>query len=116
MPLNRGRTSRSRSSVQERKRRRSQSSSSASLESHPSKKRPVEDHDDDKGAAGEDNTADMGKSSQKRKRDKRPKGSKLFKQAAEEHGNGDGKATKASTGTVEYWNDERAKLGLKPLK
>lgn len=47
---------------------------------------------------------------------KKPKGSKLFKQSKKDEGEGSGRGGKATTGSVEFWNEERARLGLKPLK
>lgn len=65
----------------------------------------------------EDNDRDKEEAAAAKTKAKKPKGSKLFKQHKKDGGDGGGKGGgKASTGSVEFWNDERAKLGLKPLK
>lgn len=79
----------------------------------------------DKGSADHDNkrvekdSVEGGKKSTKVEKNKKPKGSKLFKKTnkdRDEGGSASNGGGKAVAGSVDYWNDERAKLGLKPLK
>lgn len=107
--------SESRSPTRERKRRRSRSPST------PPRPRETPDRQKDK-SKNEDDEGENKKETNKEKagvvKAKKPKGSKLFKQIKKDEDEVDGgdKEGKAAAGSVEYWNDERAKLGLKPLK
>lgn len=100
----------SRSPARERKRRRSRSPSTPPRDGSHERNgkdtsRPAKKDRDEEGAQ-----APLSKP-------KKPKGSKLFKQPKKGPGGEEGgRGGKASTGSVEFWNDERAKLGLKPLK
>lgn len=112
-----------------RKRRRSRSPSSSPprRERSPARKHGggSEDKDgagdkveDGKGKKAEEEEAAAAAAAEKKPtKAKKPKGSKLFKQPKKDgEDGGGGKGGKATTGSVEFWNDERAKLGLKPLK
>lgn len=101
--FNRGRDrSYSRSPSRERKRRRSRSPSLSS----------------DRPPSVGGTPDDAHKTAKKETKAKKPKGSKLFKEPKkqDEDIGGGGGGGKAPAGSVEFWNDERAKLGLKPLK
>ena len=101
----------------DRKRRRS---TSLDQESPPYIRKNKASVDYEKQRVEEDDpTASASKGAKEKK--KQPKGTKLFKQQPSKdddrrRSNANLNSAKAATGSVEYWNDERAKLGLKPLK
>lgn len=113
--------SESRSPVRDRKRRRSRS-----LSTPPRRETPEKKARDSGAASGKrgrektENESDGDKDGVAKKaplsKAKKTKGSKLFKQSKKDDGGGNERDSKAATGSVEYWNEERAKLGLKPLK
>lgn len=105
--------SRSPTRDRDRKRRRSRS---ASPPSRRDKRETPDTRGKEQGADSDRDDAPAKKAPSGKA--KKAKGSKLFKQTKRDEGDGvdDRDGGKPATGSVDYWNEERAKLGLKPLK
>ena len=86
-----------------------------------SKKRKVDDEGGDSDNGEDDgNKKKKRKKEKKEKKEKKKKKSNLFKEGVvadeEKVGRDDAEITGPKEGSDEYWNEQRAKLGLKPLK